>query len=509
MREEGRLLASLRHPAILRVLDLTTIGGRATLVTEFVEGADLSALQSTRLPVRLVIEIVGTVADALDTAWSTPGLEGDEPLRLVHRDVKPSNIRLGCHGEVKLLDFGIAWSAGEGRQAQTQANGLVGSLAYMAPERFTGAPVEHSSDVYSLGCVLYEALVGERLNAADTPARAAMLVSLPERYTAWLEERLLLLPPDTPPEVADLLRKMLTYDAGARLGARAVSVACERLIDDLHGPRLKSWAREREWNDEALRSGPLTGQSLDELSTDPWQRLGPGPDGDATATRTFDGPGTFPPPVPAAVDRPPTLASGPRARPRRTLAIVAAAAILLCGVGVVAWFTAASRGGPASVAEAGSPSLSTPDAGAATMDPTAARVEGSPTPGAGATPVPAAPPPAAIPVRTASRTVPPPTPPPAAAKAPAAAVATPASSPAAVPAHEEPASGEFRATGGVPVRLRGPAGTYEPGVLPAGTYEILADFGAGLTSLGRAQVRSGSTLTLHCNPMKWTCEESR
>src|SRR5690606_17230382 len=106
LRDEGRLLARLDHPTILRAFDLVRLDGRLALVTELVEGADLAELlrADPPLPARALVEVIGRVAAALDAAHATPGPDG-RPLALVHRDVKPTNVRVGRFGEVKLLDF--------------------------------------------------------------------------------------------------------------------------------------------------------------------------------------------------------------------------------------------------------------------------------------------------------------------------------------------------------------------------------------------------------------------
>jgi serine/threonine-protein kinase len=143
LRDEGRLLGALRHPAILRVHDLVLLEGRVALVTEFVEGQDLDGCLSVRgvagdeaMPIRAVVAVVGEVASALEAAWSSVSPFGNVPIRLVHRDVKPANVRIGRHGEVKLLDFGIARATNVAREAQTATNSMMGSYLYMAPERF-------------------------------------------------------------------------------------------------------------------------------------------------------------------------------------------------------------------------------------------------------------------------------------------------------------------------------------------------------------------------------------
>ena len=122
LRDEGRLLGLLNHPVILKVHDLLVLDGRVALVTEYVDGADLEqCFASGGVPIRALVEIVGRVADALGVAWNAPSPTGG-PLHLVHRDVKPANIRIGRHGDVKLLDFGIARASDLQREARTRTD---------------------------------------------------------------------------------------------------------------------------------------------------------------------------------------------------------------------------------------------------------------------------------------------------------------------------------------------------------------------------------------------------
>ncbi|MCA9492181.1 MAG: serine/threonine protein kinase, partial [Myxococcales bacterium] len=152
LRDEGRLLGALRHPSILRVHDLVLLENRVALVTEYVEGDDLDKCMVPSMPIRALLGVLGEVASALDAAWTTPSPTSGEAIHLVHRDVKPANIRIGRHGEVKLLDFGIARATNVVREAQTANNAMMGSYLYMAPERFHEDRVEPPSDIYALGC---------------------------------------------------------------------------------------------------------------------------------------------------------------------------------------------------------------------------------------------------------------------------------------------------------------------------------------------------------------------
>ena len=176
LRDEGRLLATLQHPVIMRAFDVTELQGRVALVAEYIDGQDLGETfgGDAPIPPRGLVQAIGAVSGALQAAWNAPG-EGGQPMRLVHRDIKPSNIRIGRHGEVKLLDFGIAKADAMGREAQTATNMMIGSIGYMAPERFMSSDVHPASDVFALGVCMYEGLARKGLFRHLTPPMAARL----------------------------------------------------------------------------------------------------------------------------------------------------------------------------------------------------------------------------------------------------------------------------------------------------------------------------------------------
>jgi non-specific serine/threonine protein kinase/serine/threonine-protein kinase len=113
---------------------------------------------------------------ALDIAGA---LQAAHDLGIVHRDVKPGNILVTTDGRVKLADFGIAWSAD--RMDQTQTGLVIGTPAYLAPERLGGEPATPETDLYSLGVVLFEALVGERPFPGDSPVALAHAIHVADR----------------------------------------------------------------------------------------------------------------------------------------------------------------------------------------------------------------------------------------------------------------------------------------------------------------------------------------
>jgi CheY-like chemotaxis protein len=172
-RREGISACRVKHPNAVTILDFAIQGGVAYLVMELLEGHSLhEELSRTGVlaPARAV-GIVLPVCDALAEAHR---------IGVVHRDVKPSNIFLAAtsRGEVpKVLDFGIAKIAGDADKALTQYGTILGTVAYMAPERFRGGAVDGKTDVYSLGVTLYQMLAGRMpfVAASKSPMALAAL----------------------------------------------------------------------------------------------------------------------------------------------------------------------------------------------------------------------------------------------------------------------------------------------------------------------------------------------
>ncbi len=263
LRDEGRLLARIQHPVAVRAYDLTRLDGRLGLVTELVEGADLASAVTwpDRPGPRALLQVIGPVASALASAWEA--LDGERPLRIVHRDIKPTNIRIGRHGEVKLLDFGIASFTAGDRHAKTASDVVVGSLPYMAPERFLeGGRADAPADVFGLGCCLFEGLLaGERFHP-DGKLRTLSSLALDElSWDVHAHDRIARLA-GQPPPVVELVEQCLAWDPAGRPTAAMLATACEALADQLPGPSLRRWCREREWSDAPPVQGSLEGRTL-------------------------------------------------------------------------------------------------------------------------------------------------------------------------------------------------------------------------------------------------------
>jgi serine/threonine protein kinase len=166
---EAQAVASLFHPNILSIYDFAKEQGIAYAVTELLEGETLrSCLESGRLPFRKAIEYAPQISNGLGAAHGKG---------IVHRDLKPENIFVTQDGHVKILDFGLAKMVPEstGDEAPTQSRhtepgAVMGTVGYMSPEQVRGKGVDHRTDIFSLGAILYEMLSGQRAFGGDTAA---------------------------------------------------------------------------------------------------------------------------------------------------------------------------------------------------------------------------------------------------------------------------------------------------------------------------------------------------
>ncbi|MCK0175857.1 bifunctional serine/threonine-protein kinase/transporter substrate-binding domain-containing protein [Mycolicibacterium sp. F2034L] len=159
-RRESQAAAGVQDPHVVPIHGYGEIDGRLYLDMRLIEGRNLgSILQQTDRPLlpAFAVKVIEQVATALDAAHAAG---------LIHRDVKPSNILITDRDFVYLIDFGLARTAGD--PAMTTAGSTLGTLAYMAPERFNGGTIDPRSDIYALTCVLYECLTGVRPYPADS-----------------------------------------------------------------------------------------------------------------------------------------------------------------------------------------------------------------------------------------------------------------------------------------------------------------------------------------------------
>ncbi|WP_335935542.1 serine/threonine-protein kinase [Streptomyces sp. PTD5-9] len=160
-RLEAQTAARLSHPHLVAVFDFGTWEGRLFLVMELVEGTSLGSLLAAEE--RLGAEQVARIA-----AQAAAGLAAAHRQGIVHRDIKPGNLMLDAEGSVKIGDFGIAQFVDDPSAALTTTGQIVGTSLYLAPERALGRTAGAASDMYSLGCVIYQLLLGEPPFRSDT-----------------------------------------------------------------------------------------------------------------------------------------------------------------------------------------------------------------------------------------------------------------------------------------------------------------------------------------------------
>lgn len=235
MRDEARVLGLVRHRAIVQVDGLVQLDGRWAIVMEYVEGVGLQCLlQEAPMPLGPALEVLREIAGALNAAFNAQGPDG--PLRLLHRDVKPSNIHLTALGEVKILDFGIARADFEQREASTQGI-LFGTPNYMAPERFAFEE-SHSGDIYALGATFYEMLRARPLGRTT---------GLQESHQAHVDQALTELEKvlSLDPEIPGMLRTMLDWSPERRPSARELERRAASILARHPSPTLRDWAEER------------------------------------------------------------------------------------------------------------------------------------------------------------------------------------------------------------------------------------------------------------------------
>ena len=204
-RREAQAAARLNHPNLVGVYDTGEDDGVKYIVMEYVEGKTLAAYLADggRIMPDRATEIAEDVCSALTVAHAAG---------IVHRDIKPGNIMVTPHGEVKVTDFGIARVAMSGDTiAQTVA--VLGTASYLSPEQAQGQAVDGRSDIYSLGCVLYEMLTGRPPFVGDSP------VTVASKHVLETPKPPSKLNPDVSPELDAVVLKTLAKNPANRYQA--------------------------------------------------------------------------------------------------------------------------------------------------------------------------------------------------------------------------------------------------------------------------------------------------
>lgn len=214
-QREGEILRDLNHPNIVKMIDSITLGEEHYLIMEYVSGGDLAIiLQDNQLPFERILKIAIELADALTRAHY---------LNVIHRDIKPGNILIAEDGSARLTDFGFARMIDKERI--TDADAILGTIYYLAPETFEGMQRDERSDIWSFGVLLFEMLTGEYPFKDDNVVQiinAIMHESVPD-----LEA----LRPDIPIALIDLVYRMLERDRQTRISSvRIIGAELEAII---------------------------------------------------------------------------------------------------------------------------------------------------------------------------------------------------------------------------------------------------------------------------------------
>jgi eukaryotic-like serine/threonine-protein kinase len=236
--DEARIVARIRHPNVVPMVDVVQCNEGLFLVMEYIHGESLSRLMRTarstkeKIPPRIVAAVMSGVLLGLHAAHETKGSDG-KLINVVHRDVSPQNVMVGSDGSARVLDFGIAKAAG--RAQVTREGQIKGKLAYMAPEQIRGQ-VDRRTDVFAASVVLWEMLAGRRLHegAKDVDIVTKVVQGnfpRPSQFT-----------PELTPEIDDIVLKGLASDPKKRYSsAREIAVDLEKRVGLATPTEVTEW----------------------------------------------------------------------------------------------------------------------------------------------------------------------------------------------------------------------------------------------------------------------------
>lgn len=260
--DEARVAAMIHHPNVCAIIDFGEQAGTPYLVLEYLNGESMSSVVDAAratgdAPLWLFARIVHDAARGLHAAHQLSGPDG-RPLGVVHRDVSPHNIFVLYDGVTKVVDFGVARA--RGRLSATQSNEVKGKLPYMSPEQFDEGLVDHRTDIWALGVVLWETTVGRRLfrGESDAATIAGVLhkpILRPSDYV-----------PDYPPALEAVVMRCLERDASRRFeSAEQLADALEEYLYTVGKPagasQVKRWMHEHFDAEIAHRTALLRGEA--------------------------------------------------------------------------------------------------------------------------------------------------------------------------------------------------------------------------------------------------------
>src|SRR5262245_49085254 len=208
--DEARLSAHLSHSNVAQVFDIGVGDNAYFIVMEYVDGADLKAVieymkkSGHVFPVEAAVFITSRICEGLTYAHELRGTDG-QPLEIIHRDMSPPNVLITKHGEVKIVDFGLAKATSQ--LEKSEAGIIKGKFGYLSPEAAQGLDIDHRTDIFAVGIILWEMLAGRRLFFGETDFATVKMVQSAQ------------IPPlerEIPAELARILARSLARDPATR-----------------------------------------------------------------------------------------------------------------------------------------------------------------------------------------------------------------------------------------------------------------------------------------------------
>jgi eukaryotic-like serine/threonine-protein kinase len=245
---EARLSARLNHPNIVQTYEVGFDGARHFIAMEYLQGQSFyrlirRAATSGGVPLEMQLRVLADALAGLHHAHELTDYDGT-PLEIVHRDFSPPNIFVLYDGQVKLVDFGIAKTAGS---AETKAGIFKGKIQYVSPEQYTGGPIDRRADIYSAGVILWEAVtqrrmwkgagdltVMQRVAGGDIPLPSTIQPNVPKRLEAMCIKALAVRREDRYPTAAALQAEIEDFllATGSRVSARDVGALTAKTFAD-------------------------------------------------------------------------------------------------------------------------------------------------------------------------------------------------------------------------------------------------------------------------------------
>ncbi len=247
--DEARLVAKLHHPNIGEIYEVGEDNGQLFIAAEFIDGHSLLHLlkavgkRDTGISHPVAAWICAEVLRGLEVAHTLTDDEGN-PLRIVHRDISPSNIMISYNGWVKLIDFGIAFA--EKRMTKTVAGIVKGKFGYISPEQLKGAPPDRRADIFCIGVILYQLICGRHPFPGETDAERvkrtlqyelvtpkALGVAVDDDLESIILKAMAEFPEDRYPDASSLERDLRRYIAktGEMIGASDVEQIMQVLFE--------------------------------------------------------------------------------------------------------------------------------------------------------------------------------------------------------------------------------------------------------------------------------------